>query len=543
MSGVYPYDTLEQRMFRSPETVTPADSLKTALVLAALLVVFVPVVALTTGIPLLVLVFFAGLLFLIHLLVTDRLLVGVGSAFFVLLTFYTDVPVVDVPGTERATVYLFDPLLLLVGVLGVYWHHQSSKRIPASGRLAVVLLSLFAGWSAISALVGNGPSQAAALVFTVDQVRFTLVLLFTALYVLHTHPRCVVYPLLVAISSHSAVALAQASNGTSFGLSYLGEGGIDPMGQVTIGPFIYQASQHTGGFTGNSRILVGLLLLLTPIFVVQLLDSRRKALLGFLGATLSGILVLIGNTDSGLAAFVLTMISLLGAFVVLYWRNPDVPRVRGSAVAISVVGGTIILRMWGRIARLAGGIIPRPGDGGSARNTDGSTAGSGDSAVNSGGPAVNETGSVVNDGGSTVLGGLINTDTLGIRLHQYAAALDIAGRYPLFGLGGSNFNLIAPMYGIPAEMAIHNIFLSYLAATGIPGLLLFLASLGATVLLTLRRVFTTSADRQLLLLGLLVGIISYLAFAFWTTMGEITVAMATFWSVCGIAIGASVTEE
>jgi O-antigen ligase len=92
-------------------------------------------------------------------------------------------------------------------------------------------------------------------------------------------------------------------------------------------------------------------------------------------------------------------------------------------------------------------------------------------------------------------------------------------------------------------MAIHNIFFAYLAATGYPGLTLFLISLGAVFVGTLRRSLRAPREYQILSIGLLAGLVGFLAYAFWTTMHNSTIAMAIFWGVCGVAVGADASKD
>ena len=530
---------------RPSQTVSPDAAVRTALVLTSLLVLAVPVVGLATGIPLLLLVVLAGIAYLGYLVTSDQLVVGVGTAFFVLLTFNANVPLVRIPDVEHASVFLLDPVLLVGAIIGIYWYWQSSRRIPVLGRVAIGALFLFAGWSVVAAFFGNGPSQLVALLFSLEQLRFALVLTVATLYVMHTDPRCAIYPLLVSIGGHVCFAFVQAVNGRPFGLSYLGEGAQDVIGQVTIGPVLYQAGQHTGGFVGQARVLTGIVILCTPILIVQVLELNRGTLLGVAGASVAGIVVLMSDTDAGSAAFVGTM--LVGGALLrgLYWRTAAGLERRASEVTGATGVVTVLLREWDRVTTVGGDAVAAisgfvsgimgfqtPFSG----SVDESTGSSGDTttAVSNG---------VSDNSGAVSQGGLVDTSTLGIRLRQYEAAVDIALRNPLFGIGGSNFSIVGSAYGIPQSMSIHNVFLAYLAATGFPGLFLFLISLGAVFALTIGQSVHQTTEQRLLAIGLLMGITGYLAYAFWTTMHDSTVAMATFWAVCGVAIGMGTVES
>jgi hypothetical protein len=299
-------------------------------------------------------------------------------------------------------------------------------------------------------------------------------------------------------------------------------------------------------------VLVGLLLLFTPIFVVQFLTSRREALVAVVGGTVAGLLVLVSDTDAGWAAFVLAMLGLAGIFAATYrWRR-SASTGRAIVVTVATTGTIVILREWERVTEPVDravativGLVPltrgsRQSGGGTAGESGGASGGG--TAGESGGASGGGTASGSQSDPSVSQSGVVDTSTLGVRFDQYSAALDIVRHRPLFGIGGSNFNIVAPTYGVPMEMSIHNVFLAYLAATGIPGLLFFLTAVGAVALIAARQALVPEADRQLLALGLLAGLGGYLAFAFWTTMHNSTPAMATFWSVCGIGIGAYARE-
>lgn len=49
--------------------------------------------------------------------------------------------------------------------------------------------------------------------------------------------------------------------------------------------------------------------------------------------------------------------------------------------------------------------------------------------------------------------------SLGIRLQQYTAALEMARDYPLFGVGGGNVQILSTNYGLERAHSTHNVFL------------------------------------------------------------------------------------
>ena len=525
---------------------------RTAIVLTTLLVLFVPLIALTVGVPLLLLVPLAGLTYFVYIVWTDQIAVGFGSAFFILLTFNANVPILSAQEFEYLNIYLFDLVLIPVALLGIYWYRNSSEKVPILGIISTIALALFALWSILSGIIGNGPSQLAALIFGLEQMKLSLVLLTAILYVLQTDPRFAVFPLLIAVIGHACFAFAQAVNGTIFGLSYLGEASSEEIAQTTIGPLVYQAGQHTGGFVGTSRVLSGILLLCIPIFAVQLLGSRREAVLGLFGASVGGVLILMSSTDAGWVAFVGVMLLVGCFFGILYGWRANALFSRASLVTILAGGIIALLHKWNVVTSSVGkgvamliSTFPFTRPSSSSNGPEGASS-SGESSSGSSSGSPQSDGSTVESGGSSEplsQGSVVDMSTLDIRLRQYDAALDVAREYPLFGIGGSNFEIISTTYGIPRGMSIHNIFLAHLAATGFPGLLLFLISLGAVFLHGILQVLRTSSERQLLIISILAGFLGYLAFAFWTTLYNSTPAMATFWGVCGIVVGMNVPAE
>lgn len=524
-----------------PKIITSNKALKTSFVLTFLLVFFVPAAFITSDLSPLLLIGISGLMYFLYLLATNQIVTGLGSSFFVLLTFNANIPLIASPGIGQGNLYLFDLILLPVFGVLIYWHSQTADQLSDLSRVTVATLFLFAIWSMVSAVFGAGSSTVAGVIFSLEQFRFLFILITATLYVTYTNPKCAIYPLLVAVAGHSFFAFAQAYHGTIFGLSYLGETSSYHIGSITIGPVAYQAGQHTGGFAGSSRVLVGLLILCMPILLALSLDSRRRSILGLFGASIAGILVLMADTDAGLGAFFLEAIVLVVLFGTLYRKKLFQ---RGVSITTLVVIVNIVLREWTRIATKIKQITIRNEREDPATTSSSELADGGESKPSNNSSEVSVEG--VSNNSSNVpepstpkagSGNVVDTSTLGIRLKQYNSALDIGGDYPAFGLGGNNFNIIATKYGVPDGMAIHNTFLSYLVATGIPGLLLFLTSISAAILQIVYTAYVASEFRCRLAIGILAGIAGFLAMSFWTTLYNNTTAMVTFWAICGIGIG------
>ncbi|TMT87053.1 O-antigen ligase domain-containing protein [Haloterrigena sp. H1] len=531
-----------------PKSITSNKALKTSFALTLLLVFFVPVAFLSSDLSPLLLIGISGLMYFLYLLVTNQIITGIGSSFFVLLTFNANIPLIASPGIAQGNLYLFDLILLPVFGVLIYWHSQTADQLSDIGRVTVATLFLFAIWSMVSVVFGAGSSTVAGIIFSLEQFRFLFILITATLYVTYTNPKCAIYPLLVAVAGHSFFAFAQAYHGTIFGLSYLGETSSYHIGSITIGPFAYQAGQHTGGFAGSSRVLVGLIILCIPILLALSLDSWRRSILGLFGASIAGILVLMADTDAGLGAFFLETIFLVVLFGILYRKKTKKLFQRGVSVTTLVVVVNIVLREWVRIASKIKHMSIRGEREDPATTSSSELADSGESSNNSseisGEEALNNSSKVPEPSNLETGGGdVVDTSTLGIRLKQYNSALNIGGDYPAFGLGGNNFNIIATRYGIPDGMAIHNTFLAYLVATGLPGLLLFLTSVSAAISHIIYTAYVASEFRCRLAIGLLAGITGFLAMSFWTTLYNNTTAMVTFWAICGIGVSMNTKSE
>jgi O-antigen ligase len=139
--------------------------------------------------------------------------------------------------------------------------------------------------------------------------------------------------------------------------------------------------------------------------------------------------------------------------------------------------------------------------------------------------------------------------TLGIRIQQYVAAVDLFGYAPFVGIGGGNFSWYAAVYGIPVPpghplpLALHNLYLSLLVETGLPGLLTFAAAAGTVLWYSGRSVVDAAAGRifettdGVLAAGALAGLLGFLSIAFWDTVQIQITAIVPFWVVAGALVG------
>lgn len=524
-----------------PDTFAKRNVVLNAVFLTALLVGVVPVVALTTGVPALLLVVLAGLLYVVVLLATESVFEGLCAAVFVLVTFAANVPLIQLPiGGGGYT----DPQLeiLLVDIVAVpfagllLWWLYSGKISPSFGRerIAGYALAGFAGWSLLAALVANGPSRLAALFYVVVQFRYLLLFAIAAVVVKYIGIHSAVYSLSIAVLGQSAYAVAETLNRGSFGLTRLGDApGSVPAQVFAIGPLQFESAIYAGGFVGTTRVLIAFLLLVTPVLVaIVVRRSTPWKLAAAIALIASTFLVRVGRTDSGWMAFLLTAL-LTGVALCALWLTADTDHTIQDGVFDYAAGiGSVI-----GAAALSVFLF-------SQREISKTSADETGESVDAGGPS----GGSSSAGGGSDLGSdaiiqvlnyvpFIDTANFSIRLQQYIAAINIGLQYPLFGIGGMNFPLVAESYGLPWPIAIHNVYLSVLASTGVPGMALFLLSIGAVLVVAGKMALSPGGDR-LFWAMLMCGMLGFHAYLFWVTVYNGVAALA-FWVLAGAVVGAS----
>ena len=198
----------------APQTVHPTSVVVSAAFLTGLLAVAVPAVAIATGLPLLVLVGLAGVVYAGALILTDRVFEGLSGAVFVLGTFNANVPLLEAPfgGTFVPTLDLMlvdvaaIPLAALFVVWGVWATPPFERRTETVTGYALAGLAV---WATLSAIVSNGPSQPAALFFAVVQFRYLFVFVLGATIVRYVGIRSAAYSLLIAVGGNVAFGVAE----------------------------------------------------------------------------------------------------------------------------------------------------------------------------------------------------------------------------------------------------------------------------------------------------------------------------------------------
>jgi O-antigen ligase len=127
---------------------------------------------------------------------------------------------------------------------------------------------------------------------------------------------------------------------------------------------------------------------------------------------------------------------------------------------------------------------------------------------------------------------------LSVRLQQYTAAIDVGLQFPLFGIGGWNFEVISKSYGFEKDMIIHNTYLAYFAELGVPGVLAFLISILLPVVFAINLARTSEPDEATIWWSLMFGLLAFHAYAFWTSIYVSTVSYGVLWLLNGLIVGA-----
>lgn len=504
MSDVTAKSSLLSVLSGPPQSVAERNVLLSTVFLSTLLVAGVPLLAVSIGVPTLGLVAAAGVLYAAVLVFTDTVFEGLCGAVFVLVTFAANIPLIELPmGGGGYTTPMLEVLMVDVVVVPfaglICWWLYAGKLSLSFGRekIAGYALAGLVGWSLLAALVAHGPSRLAALFYVVGHLRYLLLFAVGAVVVRYIGIHTTIYSLCIAIFAQLAYAIVEVLYREPIGLTRLGDGVGGFISVFSVGPLLFKTSLSAGGFTGTSRVLATVLLLVVPILLVIIVRrSPPWKLVAAVTLVASIFLFRVSKSDSAFGALLITTFSA-GVALCVFWRTTDpAGRTVRYKTADYVFGfassiGSIFLAVF---------LFSRPNI---VKGNAGSRA--------------------------------ISTANLSDRIQQYVAALDIGFHYPLFGIGGMNFPLVAESYGLPDPIAIHNSYLSVLASTGIPGAILFLVSIGTVFVVAGGMALSTETDR-LFWAMLVCGMLGFHAYNFWTTGGEVTYLV--FWVLAGAIVGA-----
>lgn len=507
--------------FSPPKTDNTKNYALSSLVLTTILVVIVPFLSTVGRLPTLPLVILGGIVYALFLTGGDMLFEGISSALFVLLVFNANVPLFDAPGTAQFDIFLMDVPLILIPLLLLWWHTESRPRFRTETTVVFGALGFFALWSLLSALVANGPSQPAAVLFAMSQFRYVLILFASVLVIRQTNVWCGVYPLLIAIGGNVLISLTQALNDGPLGLSYLGEVGQEYISRVVLGPLVTHSGMYVGGFTGTSRTFVGILLLVTPLVVfLSVSRSRWKTVLAGGFVLFAAFIVRMGESDAAWMAFLLTLI--LSIVVLSYRAYQRSDRLYFSSITNCILGIVASIGM------------------ATSRFRESSTDGTDIAPSGGTSPSVPQQSPEAQELVTNVITSVpfVETSTFPVRLQQWAASIEIVSNYPLFGIGGFNFYLLSESFGLSQSFAVHNTFLAHLAAMGYPGLIAYLLGIGTVLFVVFRRAVFSRGESGTFWGLFAVGMIGFHALSFWITIHNSVTGFSTFWAVCGIALAA-----
>lgn len=463
-----------------------------AALLVGLLVVVVPLATLVSNASPKLLLVGVAVLYGLGITALDRVFEGACVALLVVVVFNVSGFLVEsaVPGIG---VRLVDVLLVVV-LLSSVFSDREGERAWVDGRVETLAIGAFAAfvlWSCLAAVVENGPSRWDAFDYTFAQLRYLLLLCTSMLITDRTDPRGVVSALGIAICGVLVFAADEVFAGEAGYLVNFG-----PLGDAIEGLWpspsltsLVADSAIVYGEIGQSRIAVGLAIVVVPLVLAAATRYRRYAPVAAVGL-LGVVSVVASGSHAGILGLYVGLACVAGYWVYLAVDRVGTERAR-RAVVPSLVGVGALLLV-GAVAAAAAGE-------------------------------------------EQVL--FVRTDNLEVRLRQYEAAIDLAGRFPLFGVGGGWNHFIV------LGTEVHNLFLANLAATGIPGFLALVTSVAATTWVGLTRLAESPADERWLWVGVLGGMAAFYAYSFWVVAHRWEPLNAVYWVLAGVVIGASAPVE
>ena len=475
--------------------------------------------------------------------VLRRVLLGAVVSLVVLSTFAANLPLTAgataYPGELGPQIWLFElPLLALFGYLVKKGYYARE-----SFDLPEVAFGLFVVWSVLSAVLGDPlrPSTALyyALFVAVVWITFTVIARTIRARIIDFRTLTLVFVLTVC--AQALFAVAEFLNQAPFGLTYLGEthrsGGSDAL---TTGLFDgYTIGVLASGFTGGSGPLSALLVLATPIAFAFAFDRRGWQRLPPLAiAALSVAVIRLTGKD---AARIAVLVGLALFCALWVWteresiareplRNAGI-RLVPVACAFAVAIVTVLL--------------PSKTSGVRARNVGSSTGSTSATESSLTAPPTGGDSAASSVDVASLSIPYISLNSLGIRLKQYVAGVDMAIKHPLFGIGGANYPYVAPRYGLPAHLGsgwfpLHNQYVAVLAETGVVGFLAYATAIVAVLRDSWRSIRTSAGE--VVHLGVFSGLVGFLAVAFWVVNVRY-VMMLPFWILAGAVIGCKRTEK
>jgi hypothetical protein len=535
--------------------------------LVAALVAVVPVVALVgeaVGIGLLPSMLAAlavvGISYLTFSFHQGCLIASIYVAFFILSTFFANVPIgADAklyrltPGSLGPQVWLYQaPLVVLVGYF--LWRREFSLRSIAKPE---IVFGAFVGWTVLSALLGAGPRTGVALSFTWLMIQALVVLGVVRRGVQRNiiSLEAVITTYVVAVFGHMAFGAAQLINQHPFGLRFLGE--MVEWAIVSYPPGI-ENRVIPSGLTGHGYVLVAIILLTFPSMILHVYrsDSVRGIVALFATVMMAGFLRLT-TSDAGRGAFLVLALCLLVGTVLFTWVNdskwrPSLGKLRSvapehqsrvlrgaTALALGVVAVLYPSSQSGARSEVSD---VAPAENGSATPNITTSTPTTDAPTNTPDVSAN-TPSAPMDSLSETSIPLFDLSHLGGRLQQYVVALAMFFDHPVFGVGGGNFRFVASRYGlsdapppnVSVPLPVHNVYIMLLAEHGFPGFLLYTGTIGLVLIAGVTSILRNHKGQ--LHLAVLAGIVAYSSFMVFTHLIDNAIALLPFWALAGAVLG------
>lgn len=486
---------------------------------------------------------------------TDDYLIGSTVGLIVLGTVSANVPFMPdrfYPVGLDPSLWLFHfPLfVLVVWLLQADWLNETITRTHAC------FITLI-GWSGLAAIFGAGSRLDVAIAFVLFLMALVAVFAATAAITYRDvlDLKTIIGVLVVATAGHATYAIAQLVNGKSYAITTLGEANRYATQTVSVGPINANIGAFVTGFAGGAEQLVCLGLLTTPPLLLFALfgDASRRWRVSA-AALAAWLLVLVRLTvkDAARGAVLLVLIGVIvSALWIIRARVQEVGndlRVTVSRGPVSAVGVLIggIAQFW-PTSDVGQSVVVNDSPSLNSAAEGSVTAQTADSTYQLSQWALNILGSI--EGLSVPL---LNMTTLGVRARQYLAVIDIGTIYPLFGVGGGNFAYIALEYGLPkaprtatnVSFGVHNMFLTFLAAAGWPGLILWLAvCLGVAWALRSLIVDPLEDVPVWAPAGIACGFIGYCAFLFWDVVFLTYAGALPAIVLAGAVVGAAAREH
>lgn len=456
-----------------------------AALLVGLVVLVVPALAVSTDVPPRRLFLAASAAYLLAILAADTVFEGLAAALFVTAAFNVTAYLTGSQAAIGFRVRILD--VLLVAVLASLAATRRWRRVsPRSpGGLVVWSFAAFVVWSFAASVVQHGLPGPGRRLYAVDQLRYLGLLVASALIVGESDPRCAVYPLLLSLGGALAFAVDEVFTGRAGYLTHFGTVGdglhrLWPSPSLTSFP-LESTVLYAGSPVGQSRLMAGMALLFLALLFAAATRSRTHRALAAAGP-LGVVGVLASSSDAGRMGLYAVAAIFLAYWSYLGLRRYGARRLQRAVVPLFALAGAAVL-VWALTATAAGR--------------------------------------------SEVL--FLKTNTLDVRLGQYAAAVRIAARDPLFGLGR----------GFGVRPVVHNVFLANLVATGVVGLAAYAASVAATVRLAVDGLADAPPREGWVWLGALAGAVAFYVYAFWVVAHLWVALNATYWLVAGVAVGTS----